>query len=123
MGAIQIFITPNQKPPNAMKTHLFAALLCLIMGMSLPSLHAADKAAPKDPTVVLARGVSINAEKALLNALRNAVQQVVGVVVDAETLVKNEKVVKDEILDFSNGFVEKFEKIREEKNDDGLSGF
>jgi hypothetical protein len=103
-----------------MKTNLFTALMCLTMGMSLPSLLAADKAAPKDTTVVIARGVSINAEKALLSAYRNAVQQVVGVIVDAETLIKNDKVVKDEILDFSNGFVEKFEKIKDGKNDDGL---
>ena len=101
-----------------MKANLISTLVCLIMGM--PVLFAAEKAQPKESTVVIAGGVGINAEKALLSALRNAVQQVVGVVVDAETLIKNEKVVKDEILDFSNGFVEKFEKIREEKNDDGL---
>ena len=103
-----------------MKTKLFPVLTCLIMGMSTPSLLAADKAAPKDTTVVIARGLGLNAEKALLAALRNAVQQVVGVIVDAETLIKNEKVVKDEILDFSNGFVEKFEKLKEGKNEDGL---
>ena len=103
-----------------MKTNLLVALICLIMGMSLPSLHAADKAAPKDTTVVIARGVSINADKALRSALRNAVQQVVGVIIDAETLIKNEKVVKDEILDFSNGFVETHKIIKEGKNEDGL---
>ena len=60
-----------------MKTNLFASLICLIMGASLPSLLAADKAAPKDTNVVIARGLGLNAEKALLAALRNAVQQVV----------------------------------------------
>jgi len=103
-----------------MKANLFPTLACLIMGISLPSLSAADKAAPKDTTVVIAEGVGINADKALLNALRNAVQQVVGVIVDAETRIKNDKLVKDQILDFSNGFVEKFEKLKEGKNDDVL---
>jgi hypothetical protein len=103
-----------------MKPNLFTTLICLAMGMSTPSLLAADKAAPKETAVVIAEGVGINADKALRSAWRNAVQQVVGVIVDAETLIKNDKVVKDEILDFSNGFVEKFEKIKEGKNDDGL---
>ena len=99
---------------------LFPLLTCLIMGVSTPSLLAADKAAPKETTVVLAEGVGINADKALLKALRNAVQQVVGVIVDAETLIKNEKVVKDEIVDFSNGYVQSHTVLAEGKNKDGL---
>lgn len=104
-----------------MKLNLLTALICLsaFMGAGCAGPGALDSASQKS-SLVTVKGVGINAEEALLSAFRNAVQQVVGVIVDAETLIKNEKVVKDEILDFSNGFVEKFEKIKEGRNDDGL---
>jgi hypothetical protein len=103
-----------------MKAKLFTAFICLTVGVSIPPLSAADKAVPKETKVVIATGVSTNTEKARLSAYRNAVQQVVGVIVDAKTLIENNKVIKDKILDFSNGFVEKFEIIKEGENDDGL---
>jgi len=105
---------------NIMKTNLITALMYLTMGMSILSLPAADKATTRETSVVVAEGVGINADKALLKTLRNAVRQVVGAIIDAETLIKNNKVVKDQILDSSDGFVEKFEKIKEGKNKDGL---
>ena len=71
-------------------------------------------------TEVVATGVGLDADKALKNALMNAVQQVVGAIVDAETLVKNEDIIKDQILTYSDGFVETFRKLDERKRDDGL---
>ena len=103
-----------------MKTNLFAVLMCLVMGMSVPSLLAADKAAPRETTVVIATGLGLNEEQALSNALRNAVRQVVGVLIDAETLIRNEQVVKEQILDFSPGFVEKYEKTNSLNKGNGL---
>lgn len=46
-----------------------------------------------------------------MQALRNAVQQKVGAYIDAETIVANEEIFKDEILDYSAGFVEDYERL------------
>jgi hypothetical protein len=62
---------------------------------------------------VLVEGVGTTAEEALKDAFRNAVRQVVGEVVDAETLVKNEELVKDQVLTYSDAFVPRHKKLSE----------
>jgi len=69
---------------------------------------------------VVATGMGIDSDSALKNALLNAVNQSIGMLVDAETLVKNDNIVKDEILTHSDGYVDTFNKISECKRDDGL---
>jgi hypothetical protein len=69
---------------------------------------------------VVATGTGVTQEKALSSAFRNAIQQVVGVILDSETLVKNQQVIRDEILLYSSGYIERYNKIRERKNSDGL---
>lgn len=69
---------------------------------------------------VVATGTGVTQEKALSSAFRNAIQQVVGVILDSETLVKNQQVIRDEILLYSSGYIERYHKIRERKNSDGL---
>ena len=54
---------------------------------------------------VIAEGVGDSHDNAIKDAFRNAVRQVVGVYVDSETLVKNDKLVDDKILTLSNGFI------------------
>jgi hypothetical protein len=49
----------------------------------------------------------------LQDAFRNAVRQVVGAVVDAETLINNDEIIKDQILTSSRGFVSNYVKISE----------
>lgn len=67
---------------------------------------------------VIAEGVGANPEDALREAFRQAVRQVVGTFVDAETLVKNDELVSDKILTYSNGYITAFKKLREtERND------
>lgn len=51
--------------------------------------------------------------QALKNALRQAVEQGVGVFIDSNTLSQNYEVVKDEILSTSEGFVSNYDIIRE----------
>lgn len=86
------------------------------------SLSAQEKtgAAASATTVVAATGVGVNADGALRNAFKNAVEQAVGLIVNAETVVKNEAVIKEQILTYSDGFVEKFDRVKEGKRDDGL---
>jgi hypothetical protein len=68
---------------------------------------------------VIAEGVGTTEDEALKDAFRAAVRQVVGAVVDAETLVKNDDVVKDQVLTYSDGFISK-QTILSTKKDGGL---
>ncbi len=66
-----------------------------------------------DTEVVTASGVGVTANDAEKNALLSAVQQVVGMFLDAETMIENEKLVHDQILSLSSGFVSSYELIQE----------
>jgi hypothetical protein len=70
------------------------------------------------PTVI-AEGVGLTAAEAREDACRNAVRQVVGVVVQAETLVQDDEVVSDKVFASSNGLVKEYEEISK-KQKDGL---
>jgi len=54
---------------------------------------------------VVANGAGVTKKTALEDAYRNAVQQVVGIYVDAETVVENDELLRDKILSTSNGYV------------------
>ena len=54
-----------------------------------------------------AAGEGATEDEAFRQAVVDAVRQVVGTLVSAENVVSNEKVIKDEVLTLSNGFVEK----------------
>ena len=92
----------------------------------LPSGQDASKPGPAsvpipiDAVVVVAEGVGLDPDGALKNAFVQAVRQVVGAYVDAETLVKNDQLVHDKVLTFSRGLVSAYQKISERKRD-GLS--
>lgn len=60
---------------------------------------------------VVAEGAGATPSEALKDAFRNAVRQVVGSVVDAETLVKNDELVEDKVLTYSDGFIKTYDKI------------
>lgn len=60
---------------------------------------------------VIAEGVGATAEEALKDAYRNAVRQVVGAVVDAETLITNDEVIDDKVLTYSGGFIKDYEEV------------
>lgn len=69
-----------------------------------------DGAKSRGPEVV-ATGVGSDPQSAEQNALANAVEQVVGMLVDAETLVTNDQIVRDQVLTYSRGFVEDHKEI------------
>jgi len=61
--------------------------------------------------VVFAEGLGTTKEEAIKDAFRAAVRQVVGEVVDGETLVKNETLVKDQVLTYSDGFIPEHKEL------------
>ncbi len=79
--------------------------LCILL---IFSLLAITKLSAQEALTVNASGVGATAEAAEKSALINAVQQAVGLYIDNETLVKNEKLVFDSILSLSDGFVTKY---------------
>ena len=95
-------------------------LLLFVLGLLPLTLATAESSTESATTLVVASGIGVDADKALQNALKNAVQQAVGAIVDAETMVKNEEIIRDQILTYSDGYVEHFDKIGETKRADGL---
>ncbi len=60
---------------------------------------------------VLATGVGKDPEQARQNAFVQAIEQAVGVLVEAETLVRNDAIVREQILTYSRAYVESFEPV------------
>lgn len=68
---------------------------------------------------VEATGTGSTENEAFKQAVVDAVRQVVGTLVSAENVIKNDRVIKDEVLTLSNGFVEKVLNQDKTKMDDG----
>lgn len=79
-------------------------------------LFAASAVLAADPppqalATVVAEGIGTTADEAVKDAFRNAIRQCVGALVDAETLVKNDKIITDKIITYSNGFVKSYKEL------------
>src|SRR4051812_43562523 len=66
---------------------------------------------------VIAEGIGETPENALKDAFRNAVQEVVGALVDAETHIKNDAIISDKVLTYSGGFVKTYKELAKEVKD------
>jgi len=64
-------------------------------------------------------GMGATPEKAIMNATKEAVRQVVGMYVVAEA-AKNRKLIKDEVLSNSNAMVRHFTTIEKGVDEDGI---
>lgn len=69
---------------------------------------------------VKGRGVGADKTEALKDAYRDAVERAVGMYVDAEQMMKNEELVKDQILTQSNAYIEKYDIVKENTKPNGL---
>ena len=67
---------------------------------------------------VICDGYGPDAEVALQNALRNAVEQAVGSYVSSETQIENDELIKDEVLSLSHGFIKEYRKLSESQFDE-----
>ena len=63
----------------------------------------------------IARGIGNTSDSALKDALNQAVQQVVGSLVSSEAFVKNDELIKEQVLTYSDGFVQKYEVLKPAK--------
>jgi hypothetical protein len=69
--------------------------------------------------IVEAVGIGLTQDEAQKNALYLAVEQVVGALVDAKTQIENDKIVKDQILTMSAGYVEDYSVVGSPVQKDG----
>lgn len=70
---------------------------------------------------VVATGYGTTVREAYKAALRSAVEQVVGTMIDATTLVENDKLIEDEILSYSAGMIATAKAVGEpKKSADGI---
>ena len=72
---------------------------------------AVETAAKPGLANVMAEGTGTTPDEALKDAFRNAVRQVVGAVVDAETMVKNDELIDDKVLTYSDGFIKTYQEV------------
>ena len=86
--------------------------------LSVVEINPSASAETKLMSVVVT-GAGTDPDKAKYNALSNAVEQTVGVLVDAETLVENDKLVRDKVLTYTEGDVTAI-KILDQSQKDGL---
>jgi len=93
-------------------------IVCLlIVGVLTIQLWAGEAA---DLVTVVVTGVGKTEDAALKQAFNNAVTQVVGSIVDAETMVQNDKIIKEQILTYSNAIVTKYDPVGKPITTDGF---
>lgn len=69
---------------------------------------------------VTAKGVGSSEREAVEDAFRNAIEESIGLYVSSETQLQNEKLIKDNILTSSNGYIDNYRLSSVEK-EDGLT--
>ena len=79
----------------------------------------ADSNSTAETQEIIAEGVGATSDEAIKDAYRNAVRQVVGAVVDAETLVENDELIDDNVLTYSDGFIKTYEEVSGSKKVQG----
>ncbi|OGH01991.1 MAG: hypothetical protein A2600_04595 [Candidatus Lambdaproteobacteria bacterium RIFOXYD1_FULL_56_27] len=87
-------------------------LLLLLFAFQAP-LFAGVKA--KGSAEIFNNNEGAARDQARLNALRDAVEQGVGTLVDSNTKVENWQVIKDEIYTSARGFVTKFDVLKDQR--------
>lgn len=96
---------------------ILRSLVALLLVCSVSCVHAEEE---DDTIEVVVVGMGKDSDQALKNALRAAVRQAVGGIVDSKTLVENDEIISDRILSHSGGYVEKYDVVGDPKSEDGL---
>lgn len=90
---------------------VFTMQICLSEEVRLApiALGGSSSSAVQSPATVKVRGkgVGVTKAEALKDAYRDAVERAVGLFVDAEQFVKNDELIKDQILTQSNAYIKK----------------
>ena len=90
----------------------------LVVAMSTVAIVVSAQDA--ETVKVLGKGTGADRAEALKDAYRDAIERAVGMYVDAEQMVKNEELVKDQILTQSNAYIEEYKVLKEETRANGI---
>ncbi|MBK8751651.1 MAG: hypothetical protein IPL99_08360 [Candidatus Competibacteraceae bacterium] len=107
-------VTPPAPPPVAPSVAASPIPPSLLPpAAATPALNtdAAANSGNNDIIDVVAQGMGTDQSSALNNAYSNAVQQALGLYVDAETMMQNDQIVRDQILTYSKGFIQKVDIV------------
>lgn len=100
-----------------MKTRIIIVSMLGILLLVAPVTNAQNE----NLVEVVATGIGVDENGALRNALRSAVENAVGMVIDAQTRIENSDIIEDNILTYSDGYVEDYKQTEEpKKGGDGL---
>jgi hypothetical protein len=100
-------------------SHLFL-LLVFLVGLVPQIAHSQSTTLESQGVAAIVRGNrDISRDKAIEDALRNAVEQATGSLIENETLVENYQLLSDKIYSQSRGYVQTYEVLNEEV-DQGL---
>lgn len=95
-----------------MKQHILIAILLIAISGFCENVETVK---------VHGKGIGVTKIEALKDAYRDAVERAVGLYVDAEQMVKNEDLVKDQILTQSNAYIANYKIAKEKTSTDGLT--
>jgi hypothetical protein len=93
-----------------------------VLGGSIDFVSTAHAEDTGEVVTVEVDGIGATADDALKNALRMAVQEAVGTLVDEQTQVANDKLINDTVLSYSNGFIEHIDTLSAPAPDRALGG-
>lgn len=94
------------KMKNIRIAFVFTCVMCSLL------LWAKDDAS--DFVTVKGQGSGVTVDVALKDAYRDAIETAVGLYVEAEQMVKNDSLIKDEILIHSNAYIENYKELKRE---------
>lgn len=97
---------------------MFKKILLLVVAFLLAAAPMATRAEESERIEkVVSVGAGETADAARLDAIRNAVEQVIGTYVSSDTMVQNNALIKDEILSFSGGYVRDLRVVATERGE------
>ncbi len=108
------------------KMHMIHWILFLLVGCLIFPVVAQDvEEAPKEVIAsglgsIVAGDVAHARDDAIEDAHRKALEQVVGLMIESETLVENYQVLEDNIFSKTQGYIQTYEVVKEGKRDEML---
>ncbi len=90
--------------------------LAVVLAILITGCSTADSSRQDRPAFITATGVGLTFDEAKENAFKQAIENRVGVLVMSDREIQSYKLVKDEILTYSAGYVDDYVLISQEKS-------
>ncbi|MFC1744429.1 hypothetical protein ACFL35_10585 [Candidatus Riflebacteria bacterium] len=97
------------------KQFVFVLIFSFFFLLNIAQLNSSET------QTVIVSGSGLNQTSAIKVALKGAVEQAIGTLTDSETIIKNDEIISNKILSYSDGYVKKWEMIgTPRRSSDGL---